>query len=101
MLSQSPRAFTEMLNVFRIESSHLTYHLESLGKLISKAEDGSYKLSAYGETAVSMIGKVEEKVEGMEEVIGSYTTRLQGEGIGCLRSATSSSRIRGWWARLC
>jgi len=70
MLSQSPRAFTEMLNVFRIESSRLTCHLESLGKLISKAEDDSYKLSAYGETAVSMMGKVEEKVEGMEEVIG-------------------------------
>lgn len=59
MLSKRPMAFTEMLNVLRIKSSHLTYHPESLGELIPKAEDGSYKLSAFGETAVSTVGKVE------------------------------------------
>lgn len=55
LLSRRERTFTEILKILRIESSHLTYHLESLGDLISKSEDGRYKLSELGETAVSMM----------------------------------------------
>ena len=49
-----------MQQVFRIESSHLTYHLESLGDLIFKTENGKYALSSLGEAAVSMMHNVEE-----------------------------------------
>ncbi len=70
MLSERPRTFTEMLNVFGLESSHLTYHLESLGGLISKAEDGNYELPPFGEVTVSMMGKIEEEVEKAEEFTG-------------------------------
>jgi len=49
-----------MQQVFRIESSHLTYHLESLGDLIFKTENGKYMLSPLGEAAVSMMQNVEE-----------------------------------------
>ena len=45
---------------FRIESSHMTYHLESLGNLLTKTEDGKYALSSLGEAAVSMMYHVEE-----------------------------------------
>jgi len=45
---------------FRIESSHMTYHLESLGNLLTKVEDGKYALSSLGEAAVSMMYHVEE-----------------------------------------
>jgi len=45
---------------FRIESSHMTYHLESLGNLLTKIEDGKYALSSVGEAAVSMMYHVEE-----------------------------------------
>jgi len=45
---------------FRIESSHMTYHLESLGNLLTKIEDGKYALSSLGEAAVSMMYHVEE-----------------------------------------
>jgi len=49
-----------MQQVFRIESPHLTYHLESLGDLILKTEDGKYTLSSLGEAAASIMQDVEE-----------------------------------------
>jgi DNA-binding transcriptional ArsR family regulator len=60
MLSERPRSFSEMQEDFRIESSHMTYHLESLGSLLTKIEDGKYALSSLGEAAVSMMNHVEE-----------------------------------------
>jgi len=60
MLSEGPRSFSEMQEDFRIESSHMTYHLESLGTLLTKIEDGKYALSSLGEAAVSMMNHVEE-----------------------------------------
>jgi len=60
MLSEKPRSFSEMLGAFKVSSSHLTYHLENLGELVSKTDDGKYKLSAFGEAAVATMSKVEE-----------------------------------------
>ncbi len=52
--------FSEMLDELRVSSSHLTYHLENLGELLSKAENGHYKLSTFGEAAVTTMKIVEE-----------------------------------------
>jgi len=60
MLAEKPRNFSEMLEELGISSSHLTYHLESLGELVSKMEDGRYKLSTFGEAAVATMSRVEE-----------------------------------------
>ena len=60
MLFESPKSFSEMQETFRIESSHLTYHLETLKELIYKTGDGRYKLSTFGEAAVTTMSKVEE-----------------------------------------
>jgi DNA-binding transcriptional ArsR family regulator len=60
MLSEKPRSFSEILEVLGISSSHLTYHLENLGQLVSKMDDGKYKLSTFGEAAVGTMSKVEE-----------------------------------------
>jgi len=49
-----------MQEAFKIESSHLTYHLENLGDLLFKTEDGKYALSSFGEAATSMMYRVEE-----------------------------------------
>jgi len=49
-----------MQEVFKIESSHLTYHLENLGDLLFKTKDGKYALSSFGEAATSMMYHVEE-----------------------------------------
>jgi DNA-binding transcriptional ArsR family regulator len=60
MLSEKSRNFSEILEALGISSSHLTYHLESLGELVSKTDDGKYKLSTFGEAAVTTMNKVEE-----------------------------------------
>lgn len=60
MLSKETMTFTHILKEFEIESSHLTYHLESLGDLISKTEDGRYKLSNFGRAAIAMMSSVED-----------------------------------------
>ncbi|MCW4044110.1 MAG: winged helix-turn-helix domain-containing protein [Candidatus Bathyarchaeota archaeon] len=60
MLADKPITFSQMVDELGISSSHLTYHLESLGALVSKTEDGKYKLSRFGETCVSTMRGVEE-----------------------------------------
>ena len=42
MLSQKPMSFSQILEELDVSSSHLTYHLESLGELLFKMEDGKY-----------------------------------------------------------
>jgi len=59
MLFEKERSFSEMLEAFKIESSHLTYHLDALGVLVSKTNDGRYRLSTIGEAATSMMYQVE------------------------------------------
>lgn len=44
MLSEMPRSFSEVLEALGISSSHLTYHLESLGEL--SFQDGERKIQA-------------------------------------------------------
>jgi DNA-binding transcriptional ArsR family regulator len=60
MLFDNPRSFSEMLEALNVSSSHLTYHLENLAELVSKEDDGRYKLSAFGEAAVATMSRVEE-----------------------------------------
>jgi predicted transcriptional regulator len=42
MLAEKPRNFSTMLETLGISSSHLTYHLENLGELVTKLDDGRY-----------------------------------------------------------
>jgi DNA-binding transcriptional ArsR family regulator len=60
MLAGKPKTFSEILEELGISSSHLTYHLENLGELVSKIGEGKYKLSAFGEAAVLTMKGVEE-----------------------------------------
>jgi len=60
MLSEKPRNFSTILETLGISSSHLTYHLENLGELVTKLDDGRYKLSTFGEAAVMTMRGVEE-----------------------------------------
>jgi len=63
MLAEKPRNFSTILEALGISSSHLTYHLENLGELLTKMDDGRYKLSTFGEAAVMMMRGVEEPPE--------------------------------------
>jgi DNA-binding transcriptional ArsR family regulator len=60
MLSQKPMTFSQMLESLGVSSSHLTYHLENLGELLTKSEDGQYKLSTFGVASVDTMKTVEE-----------------------------------------
>jgi DNA-binding transcriptional ArsR family regulator len=60
LLSEKPRSFSEMLEASGVSSSHLTYHLENLGELVSKTDDGKYRLSTFGEAAVATMSRIEE-----------------------------------------
>jgi DNA-binding transcriptional ArsR family regulator len=60
ILSSEAQTFSDLQKQFSIESSHLTYHIDGLGNLLYKAEDGKYALSSLGEGAVSMMRNVEE-----------------------------------------
>jgi DNA-binding transcriptional ArsR family regulator len=60
MLSNKPMTFMEMVENLGVSTSHLTYHLENLGELVSKLDDGNYKLSTFGLATVSAMNGVEE-----------------------------------------
>jgi DNA-binding transcriptional ArsR family regulator len=60
ILSDKPLTFSEMLDLLGVSSSNLTYHLESLGELVTKDEKGTYKLSTFGLASVSTMKIVEE-----------------------------------------
>ena len=60
ILSEGPRTFSDMFESLGISSSLFNYHLENLGELVSKTEDGKYRLSFLGEAAMVTMSKVEE-----------------------------------------
>ena len=49
-----------MLDLLGISSPNLTYHLESLGELVAKGDNGVYRLSTFGLASVSTMKIVEE-----------------------------------------
>jgi DNA-binding transcriptional ArsR family regulator len=63
MLGEKPKSFSMILEELGISSSHLTYHLENLGELVTKMDDGRYKLSTFGRAAVLTMKGVEEAPE--------------------------------------
>jgi hypothetical protein len=69
MLSEEKVTFSQMLEELGIPSSHLTYHLENLGELVIKDENGKYQLSSFGKAAVSLM-------KGAEEVPDTRTKRF-------------------------
>jgi hypothetical protein len=60
MLDSKPMTFMELVEALGISSPNLTYHLESLGDLISKSDSGHYRLSSFGQTSVSTLKGVED-----------------------------------------
>lgn len=60
ILADKPLTFSEMLDLLGVSSSNLTYHLESLGELVTKEDKGVYRLSTFGLASVSTMKIVEE-----------------------------------------
>ena len=72
MIGEKPASFSEILRTLRIDSGHLTYHLDSLGELVSKNDHGEYQLSVFGRAAT----RVFSDVEGVERAQSSWSMRL-------------------------
>src|SRR3989304_988468 len=60
MLGNKSMTFMEMVEQLGVSTPHLTYHLENLGELVSKTDDGRYNLSAFGLATVTAMKEVEE-----------------------------------------
>jgi hypothetical protein len=52
-------SYTEILNNLNVTTGFLNYHLENVGDLISKNDDGQYYLTSFGEAALTLISNVE------------------------------------------
>ena len=72
MLSQKPMSFSEILEALGVSSSFLTYHIENLGELVSKTDDGKYRLSSFGEAAIATMTKVEDIPRNMPSQNGNF-----------------------------
>ncbi|MCL2172472.1 MAG: winged helix-turn-helix domain-containing protein [Candidatus Bathyarchaeota archaeon] len=59
MLDSKPMSFMELVEALGISTPNLTYHLESLGDLLAKLDNGQYKLSAFGKASVNTLKSVE------------------------------------------
>jgi DNA-binding transcriptional ArsR family regulator len=60
MLGNKPMTFTEIVEELGVSTPHLTYHLENLGELVSKTDNGLYRLSTFGLATLSAMKGVEE-----------------------------------------
>ena len=75
MLSERPRNFSTILDALGISSSNLTYHLENLGELVTKRDDGSYKLSTFGKVAVITMRGIEEAPDSLPKHLSSLSIK--------------------------
>lgn len=60
MLGIEPMTFMDMVEELGVSTPQLTYHLESLGDLVSKTDNSQYKLSAFGLATINAMKSVEE-----------------------------------------
>src|ERR1700690_3110143 len=61
---KSESSFTDLLNLLKVDTGKLSFHLRSLTVFIEQTPNGKYKLSRAGENAVRVI----HDVEGWAEV---------------------------------
>ncbi len=60
MLDEKEYTYTEILNTLGLDTGHLNFYLEGLGELVTKTEEGRYRLSEFGKAAVALMAGVEE-----------------------------------------
>lgn len=92
MLGIRPMTFMDMVEELGVSSSHLTYHLENLGELVTKQENGKYKLSAFGSATVGAMKEVED-VHEAEPKRRQVTSRWKTISVGLLISVLLVSAI--------
>lgn len=66
-------SFTDLLNLLKVDTGKLSFHLRSLSPFIEQTPSGKYKLSRAGESAVRVIHDVESWAE-VADVQGKAST---------------------------
>ncbi len=66
-------SFTDLLNLLKVDTGKLSFHLRSLSSFIEQTPNGKYRLSRAGESAVSVIHDVEGWAE-VADVQGKATS---------------------------
>jgi uncharacterized RDD family membrane protein YckC len=61
--NNSESSFTDLLNLLKVDTGKLSFHLRSLSPFIEQTPNGKYKLSRAGESAVRVIHDVESWAE--------------------------------------
>src|SRR4030066_2294676 len=56
-------SFTDLLNLLKVDTGKLSFHLRSLAAFMEQTPTGKYKLSRAGESAVRVISDVESWAE--------------------------------------
>jgi len=56
-------SFTDLLNLLKVDTGKLSFHLRSLSVFIEQTQTGKYKLSRTGENAVRVVNDVESWAE--------------------------------------
>jgi uncharacterized RDD family membrane protein YckC len=67
-------SFTDLLNVLKVDTGKLSFHLRALSAFVEQTPTGKYKLSRTGENAVRVISDVESWAEVAE--VNRKTTQL-------------------------
>jgi len=62
--NKGEQSFTDLLNLLKVDTGKLSFHLRSLSSFIEQTPSGKYKLSRAGESAVRIV----HDVEGWAEV---------------------------------
>ena len=66
-LEPNRRTYTELLNDLGVDTGLLNYHLDHLGSLIRKDEDGRYMLSDFGVAALGLTTRIEDPREKKDD----------------------------------
>ena len=67
-LEPNRRTYTELLNDLGVDTGLLNYHLDHLGSLIRKDEDGRYTLSDFGVAALGLTTRIEDPTKKKDEL---------------------------------
>jgi DNA-binding transcriptional ArsR family regulator len=81
ILNEEPLTYTELLNRLNVETGFLNYHLENLSELISKNEEGRYRLSEFGEAAQSLTARVEAPIKKRFGSVNVFGHRIENRFI--------------------
>jgi DNA-binding transcriptional ArsR family regulator len=93
-LSHRPMSFMDLARELTVDGGHLTYHLESLGHLISKDDEGRYSLSVFGTAALHLFSEVEgDAAHGIRQNFKDLAVKLRrwrvAALVGCVMTAVS------------